>query len=144
MSLLRNIADGLRSLFRQERVGQELDEELHGFLEMAAEEKMKQGMHREEALRAVRLERGNPEVTKEIVRSAGWELFVDLPVENPPAVPAVSTLMPIRTGFMEKLRRGTEFSLKPALRQHRARSGRPDRIGCWPTGIQHVVRHQAI
>jgi len=42
-----------------------LDEELRGFLEIAAEEKMKKGMSRKEALRAVRLERGNLEVAKE-------------------------------------------------------------------------------
>jgi hypothetical protein len=77
MSLLRTIASGLRSLFRREEVGRELDEELGGFLEMAAEEKMKQGMSRKEALRAVRLERGNLEVAKETVHSAGWESFLE-------------------------------------------------------------------
>ena len=77
MSLLRNIASGLRSLFRKERVSRELDEELNCFLDMAAEENMKQGMNRQDALRAVRLERGNLEVTKEAVRSAGWESFVE-------------------------------------------------------------------
>ena len=77
MSLLRNIADGLRSLFRKERVSQDLGEELNGFLEMAAEEKIHQGMSRADALRAVRLERGSPEVTKEVVRSAGWESVVE-------------------------------------------------------------------
>jgi len=77
MALLRNIASGLRSLIRKERVGRELDEELNSFLEMAAEEKMKQGMSRKDALRAVRLEQGNLEVTKEVVRSAGWESFVE-------------------------------------------------------------------
>ncbi len=77
MALLRNIASGLRSLFRKERVSQELDEELNGFLEMAAEEKMKQGMSRKDALRAVRLERGNIEVTKDIVRAASWESFLE-------------------------------------------------------------------
>src|SRR6267142_6995534 len=77
MSLLRNIAIGLRSLFRKEHVSHELEEELNGFLEMAAEEKMKQGMNRKDALRAVRLERGNLEITKEIVRSASWESFVE-------------------------------------------------------------------
>jgi putative ABC transport system permease protein len=77
MSLLRSIASGLRSLFRKEQVSQELDEELNGFLEMAAEEKMKQGMSRKEALRAVRLERGSLEVSKEEVRSSGWESFVE-------------------------------------------------------------------
>src|SRR5580704_11201553 len=77
MSLLRSLSDGLRSLFRKERVSQELDEELNGFLEMAAEEKMKQGMSRKDALRAVRLEQGNLEVAKEVVRSTGWESFVE-------------------------------------------------------------------
>src|SRR5216684_5738830 len=77
MSLLRSMAGGLRSLFRKERVRRELDEELNGFLQMAAEEKMKQGMNRKDALRAVRLERGTLEVTKEVVRSAGWESFVE-------------------------------------------------------------------
>jgi predicted permease len=77
MSLLQNISDGLRSLFRKKRVEKELDDELRAFLEMAAQEKMKQGMNRNDALRAVRLERGNLEVTKELVRSAGWESLVE-------------------------------------------------------------------
>ena len=77
MSLLRNIRSGLRSLFRKERVDRELDEELRAYEEMAAEEKMKYGLSRKEALRAVRLERGNLEVSKEIVRSGGWESLVD-------------------------------------------------------------------
>ncbi len=46
MSLLTSLSDGLRSLFRKEQVSQDLDEELNGFLEMAAEEKMKHGMTR--------------------------------------------------------------------------------------------------
>jgi predicted permease len=77
MSLLRNLSDGLRSLFRKERVERDLDEELRGFLDMAAEEKMKHGMSRKDALRAVRLELGNQELVREIVRSAGWESFVE-------------------------------------------------------------------
>jgi predicted permease len=77
MSLLRSMADGLRSLFRKEQVGQELDEELNDFLEMAVEEKMKRGIRRKDALRAVRLERGSLEVTKEVVRSANWESQVE-------------------------------------------------------------------
>lgn len=55
MSLLRNAASGLRSLFRKELIKRELDEELRGYLDMAAEEKVRRGMNREEALRAVRL-----------------------------------------------------------------------------------------
>jgi macrolide transport system ATP-binding/permease protein len=77
MSWLRNMTGGLRALFQKKQVSQELDEELNGFLEMAAEEKMKQGMSRKEALREVRLEQGSLEVTKEAVRSAGWESFAE-------------------------------------------------------------------
>src|SRR6266478_562211 len=77
MSVLRNITDGMRALFRKEQVSRELDEELGGFLEMAADEKVKQGMSRKDALRAVRLERGSLDITKEIVWSARWESFVE-------------------------------------------------------------------
>src|SRR5438132_6596053 len=44
---------------------------------MAAAEKMKEGMSRKDALRAVRLARGSLEVTKEVVQSARWESFVE-------------------------------------------------------------------
>src|SRR5437762_3468436 len=77
MPFLRNITTGLRSLFQKEQVERELDEELRAYQEMAAEEKMKQGMSRKEAVRAVRLERGSLEVSKEIVRSGGWESLVE-------------------------------------------------------------------
>src|ERR1700722_6038592 len=77
MSLLRKISRGIRSLFRKEQVVRELSEELSTYTEMAAQEKMNQGMSREEALRAVRLEQGTVEVAKEEVRSATWESFVE-------------------------------------------------------------------
>src|SRR5215467_365517 len=77
MSLLRTLRSGLRSLFRKEQVDRELDEELRAYQEMAAEQKINDGMSRREALRAVRLERGTLEVSKEIVRSGGWESTVD-------------------------------------------------------------------
>src|SRR3984885_5220672 len=77
MRLLHTIAAGLHSLLRRKKTEQELDEELGAFLELAAEEKMKSGMSRKEALRQVRLERGNLEVSKELVRSGGWESFVE-------------------------------------------------------------------
>lgn len=50
MSLLRNLAVGIRSLFRKEQVERDLDEELQGFLEMAVEEKIKLGMTRSSSL----------------------------------------------------------------------------------------------
>jgi len=77
MALLRTIATGLRSLFRKKRVENELDDELRGFLDMAAEEKMKQGMSRKEALRSVRLDHGSLEISREVVRSSSWESIVE-------------------------------------------------------------------
>src|SRR5260221_98920 len=77
MSMLRNITNGLRSLFRKEQVDKELNEEVGAYLEMAAEEKMKQGMSRKDAVSAVRLERGKLELTKEVVRSGTWESFIE-------------------------------------------------------------------
>jgi len=76
MSLLRNIAAGLRSL-SDGAGGRELDEELGSYLEMEAAEKMRQGVSHKDALREVRLERGSLEVTREIVRSGGWESFLE-------------------------------------------------------------------
>src|SRR5207249_735056 len=77
MSFLRNITSGFRSLFRKEQVDRELNEELGTYLEMEATEKMKQGMSRKDALRAVRLEQGTLEIKKEVVRSGNWETFVE-------------------------------------------------------------------
>src|SRR5256885_12851768 len=77
MALLRNLASGLRSHVRRKQDDRELDEELRAYQEMATEEKTKQGMSRQDALRAVRLEGGSLDGTKEIVRSGGWESVVD-------------------------------------------------------------------
>jgi putative ABC transport system permease protein len=77
MSLLRNITSGLRSLFRKDQVDRELNEELGAYLEMEAAEKMREGMSRKDAVRAVRLERGGLELAKEVVRSGNWESFVE-------------------------------------------------------------------
>lgn len=77
MSLLRDVARGLRSLFRRERVNQELNEELGTYLDMAAAEKMKDGMSRKDALRAVRLEQGSIDVSKEIVCAGRWETLLE-------------------------------------------------------------------
>jgi len=76
MTLLRNLASGLQSLFRREQLDRDLDEELRAYQEMAADEKIRQGMNRQDALRAVRLERGSLEASKETVRSGGWESIV--------------------------------------------------------------------
>src|SRR5437588_10669712 len=77
MPFLRNIVTGLRSLFRKEQVDREWNEEMGAYLEMAAAEKVKDGLSHREALRAVRLEQGTLEITKEIVRSGSWESFAE-------------------------------------------------------------------
>jgi predicted permease len=77
MNFLRNIASGLHSLFRKEQVDRDLHEELHAYLETAIDEKIKQGMTRKDAARAVRLEQGSLEGAKQSVHSAGWESFVE-------------------------------------------------------------------
>src|SRR5260370_41000198 len=69
-------AGGVRWVVGREWGDRELDEELRTYLQMETGEKMKQGMSPEDALRAVRLERGSIETAKEVVRSAGWEFFV--------------------------------------------------------------------
>lgn len=77
MALLRSVASGLRSLLRRERVDRELDEEIRACLEMAVDEKVKRGVSRADAIRAVRLEMGDVQVAKETVHAAGWESFVE-------------------------------------------------------------------
>src|SRR6185437_13727079 len=77
MALLPNIISGLRSLFQKKRADSELDEELRGFMDMAAEENMKQGRTPNDARRAVRLERGSFESAKELVRTARWESLLE-------------------------------------------------------------------
>ncbi|HEV2488745.1 MAG TPA: ABC transporter permease [Candidatus Acidoferrales bacterium] len=77
MSLIKRLIGGLKALFHKEETERELDEELRGYLETAAAEKMKVGMSREEAMRQVRMSMGSPEGVKESVRSNGWETFAE-------------------------------------------------------------------
>ena len=77
MSFLRNVATGLRSLFRRKQVDRELDDELATYLEMAVGEKLKQEVRPEEARRTVRLEQGTAEAAKERIAAAAWESFAE-------------------------------------------------------------------
>ena len=77
MSILRNLASGLRTLFRKKEMEQEMDEELRGYLDAAVKDKMRSGMSEEQALRAARVEMGSVEAVKEEIRSAGWESNVE-------------------------------------------------------------------
>lgn len=77
MALFQGMLAGLRSLFRKEKVDRELNEELGQYLEMATQEKMRQGMSRRDALREVRLEQGSLEIAREVVADASWESTVE-------------------------------------------------------------------
>src|SRR4029077_16821690 len=77
MVLLKNLLAGLRSLFQKERVEREMDEELGEFLDAAVKEKMREGMSREQALRAARIERGGEEAVKEKGRAASWQSRIE-------------------------------------------------------------------
>jgi predicted permease len=76
MFRLQSFVEGLRSLFRKERVEREMDEELHGYLDAHVKEKMRSGMSYEQALRAARVEMGSMDAVKEEIRSVGWEATV--------------------------------------------------------------------
>jgi hypothetical protein len=77
MSILRSLTSGLRTLFHKNKVEQEMDEELRGFLDAAVKEKMRSGMTYDEALRAARVEMGSVDAVKEEIRSAGWESMLE-------------------------------------------------------------------
>jgi predicted permease len=73
MSIWRNLTGGLRTLFHKKEVEQEMDEELRGYLDAAAKDKVRAGMSNEQALRAARVEMGSLDGVKEEIRSVGWE-----------------------------------------------------------------------
>ncbi len=77
MSLLHNITEGLRGLFRKKEAEQDLDEELRGYLDASVREKVAAGMSPDAALRAARQEFGGLEAVKENTRAAGWESLVE-------------------------------------------------------------------
>ena len=77
MSVWTNFAGGLRALFRKRHSELEMDDELRGYLEAAAEQKIRSGMSAAEAWRAARVEMGSLESVKDEIRSAGWEAAVE-------------------------------------------------------------------
>src|SRR3989442_12119143 len=72
MSLLRNLAGGLRGLFRKAQVEREMDEELPGYLDDSANEKIRRGMRPRDAERAARNEKGGEADEKEQLLRVGW------------------------------------------------------------------------
>jgi putative ABC transport system permease protein len=79
MRWLRRVIGGVHALVRRQRLEEELDEELRGYLESFVEEKLRAGMSREQAMRAARLESGlvSRVSVRDRVRDVGWEAHVE-------------------------------------------------------------------
>src|SRR5262245_411362 len=60
----------MRNLLRRDRVERELDDEMDAYVDHLADEKVAQGMSRDEARRAARFEMGSVDSVKERVRDA--------------------------------------------------------------------------
>ena len=77
MGLVANVVSGLRALMGRTRAEQEMDEELHSFLEASRADKRRAGMTPEQAAQAARVEMGSTNAVKHHIRSAGWETSVE-------------------------------------------------------------------
>ena len=75
--MMKKIIAGVKSLFRKEQLNRELDEEMQGFIEAAAERKMLSGMSREQALREARMEIGSTTGVRDQVYASGWESVLE-------------------------------------------------------------------
>ena len=77
MPLLPKFTGAIRALFHKTRDEQEMDEELHGYLEMLTREKIAAGMSPAGARRAAKAELGSMETVKEKVRVVGFENTIE-------------------------------------------------------------------
>jgi len=77
MPILSRIASLFRNIFGKQRNEQNLDDEVHSFVDLLTEEKMRQGMTPEQARRAARLELGGVEQVKEQVREVRAGAWLD-------------------------------------------------------------------
>src|SRR5438067_6634212 len=76
MSLLRQLARGLRALTRQSSADEDLDDEVSHYFDEATAARIADGLSAEEARRAARLELGTMTIAREQVRESGWENVV--------------------------------------------------------------------
>ena len=76
--MLRQLRRGIAALLFPARADAATIAEVQHFLEQRADELVRDGVPREEALRRATLEIGNVTVTREAVRASGWEHSVDL------------------------------------------------------------------
>jgi putative ABC transport system permease protein len=75
--MLGSLRYGLRRLLSPRRSERDLTDEVQHLLEMTADEYIRRGMPRDEALRRARLDFGGVESVKEQLRTTGWESVVD-------------------------------------------------------------------
>ena len=73
----RNISSGIRFFFRPAKRNAEISAEVRSFFEAAVEHRMRQGMSREDAECAARVEIGSAEAVREKMWAAGWESMAE-------------------------------------------------------------------
>ncbi len=71
--LLRSVFSGIKSLFQAGERNAEIEDEVRSFFESAVEHRMQEGMSREDAERAARIEIRSGEMIRHNVWTAGWE-----------------------------------------------------------------------
>src|SRR5262245_24509087 len=77
MILLRRFASIVRALIRRKAVERELDSELRSYVDLSADEKVRNGIPPDEARRLAVLELGGVEQTKERVRTGRHGALID-------------------------------------------------------------------
>jgi putative ABC transport system permease protein len=77
MPMLSRMTSLWRNFFAKRRNDRELDDEVHSYVDLLVEEKMRQGMNPEEARRTARIELGGVEQVKEDVREARAGAWLD-------------------------------------------------------------------
>jgi putative ABC transport system permease protein len=77
MPMLSRMTSFLRNTFGKRRNERDLDDEVHGYAEMLAEENMRAGMNPDEAQRSARIELGGVEQVKENVREVRAGAWLD-------------------------------------------------------------------
>ena len=77
MPMLSWMKSFVRNIFGRQRSDRELDAEVRSYVDLLAEEKMRQGMPPEEARRAARIELGGIEQVKEDVREVRAGAWLD-------------------------------------------------------------------
>src|SRR6185437_16677406 len=82
MSLLRQIARGLRALMRRHEADRDVDDELRQYLDESEAAHVARGLTATEARRAATLDIGNVTVAREQIRTSGWEHVVETTVAD--------------------------------------------------------------